>query len=69
MKFEKIGRTIFEIYLFPRFKIELPNLDFHQLFCSKRLMQSKKRVKRRLYIEFKENRLNLFGDIHFRSYF
>ena len=42
---------------FPKVEICLPNLDFHQFFCSKRPLHSKKHMKRCLCIEFQENRI------------
>ena len=62
---KKIFPAIFSRHELLQFKIGLPNLDFHQVFCRKWLMHSKKNVKRCFYIEFEENSENRFWDTHF----
>ena len=60
---KKIVQIVFSRRALTKNKIGLPNQNFHQFFCSKRLIHSIKRVKRCLCIEFEENRLRLFERI------
>ena len=66
---KKIIRVDFSRHVLSKSKIGLPNLDFNEFFCRKRLILSKKHVNRCLYIKFEENRLNRFWDNQIKSHF
>ena len=52
----------------PKPKIELPNLDFQQFFCSKQLLHEERYLNRNCFVAFGENQFNLFlWDTHFRK--
>ena len=53
----------------PKPEIGLPNWNFKEFFCCKRLIYSEKHVSRLLFIAFKENRQRCFSDIDIRSHF
>ena len=53
---KKIGLIDFLRYALLKSKIGLPNLDFSEIFCGKRLIHSDWHVKRYLFIKFEENR-------------
>ena len=65
----KIVRATYTRQAFTEAKIWSANLDFYQLFCSLRIIRSKKHVRRCLCTEFEENRLSCFWGTYFRSYF
>ena len=66
---KKIVRFVFSRCAIPKGKIGLPNLDFNEFFCRKRLLHCEKHVKRCLYNEFEENDYSCFWDNHYRSHF
>ena len=45
---------------FPKSKIGLPNLDFHEFFCSKQLLHPKRHQKENCLMAFEENRLSCY---------
>ena len=55
-----VSVTVFSKYEFPRLEIGQPNFDFYQFSYRERLVHSKKHLKRRLRIEFEENRYSHF---------
>ena len=42
---KKIIRVDFSVRAFPKSKSELPNLEFNEFFCGKRLIHSEKKCK------------------------
>ena len=68
-KFEDKHSSYFSSLSCPNIKILLPNLNFNEIFCIKRLKHSKKREKKYLCIELEENRYGRFWNIHFRPEF
>ena len=69
MLFQENDSSSFSTHTLLKCKIGLPNLDFKEFFCGKRLMHTEKHVKICLFIEFKENSQNRFLAIHFLSHF
>ena len=54
-------RTVFSIQVLSKSKIRLLNLDIHQFSYGKRLINSKRHLKRSLCLEFKEIPLRHFS--------
>ena len=51
----KIIRADFSKKALPKSKIWLPNFDFNEIVCGKKLIHSEKQEIRYLFIKFKEN--------------